>query len=335
MLAMTRQLADLQAVLDRNTDGREDSSDEDNTGIDMIQSDLNHANMHQQFVDSLGEIEFEDNFQNDTLSRLTSVRCAAHTLQLAVKYACSDIQPLLEQCRQVVRSLRTPNVAMELRQNKLQQAVLDCPTQWDSTVNMLERLVQLKDFCLANSTRFGIDGSTWTRIEQSLQVLKPCSVLSKKLQREQLTIGDFFIFWMKCRLELESKQTAMSIFLTICMTDRERVLLENDVFLAAIYLDPRVNSTLSEEQCEKARQHLIATYLRYDSLMTSTEHTTSQNQTLEQENTNNIEVLPSIPDTSADSRPSTSTAQPAHGTQNMDIDAFFYKKNVGKANHKL
>ncbi|CAH2986986.1 unnamed protein product [Chilo suppressalis] len=274
MLAMSRQIADLQAILDETAEDK-DSSSEDNIDWDYWESDNLHG--HQQLVDNLNNIEFEDIVEHETLSRMTAVRCAAHTLQLAVKDACLELQPFLEECRQAVRVLRTPNVALVLRQNNLPQAILDCPTRWDSIVNMLERLMRLKQFCSTHTLSLQIEENSWTKIEQNLQALKPCRELSKTLQKEQIIMGDFYIAWLKCKLEVENMNTPLAILLGICMTEREYLLLTNDVFLSALYLDPRVNSTLSDEHCEKARNHLIATYQRYLTLSTM-ESTPRQNK---------------------------------------------------------
>ncbi|CAH2109191.1 unnamed protein product [Euphydryas editha] len=44
--------------------------------------------------------------------------------------------------------------------------------------------------------------------------------------------------------------------------ERETALMNNDCFIIAIYLDPRINSILTDEQPEKACDHLVQTYER-------------------------------------------------------------------------
>ncbi|CAH2088909.1 unnamed protein product [Euphydryas editha] len=46
-------------------------------------------------------------------------------------------------------------------------------------------------------------------------------------------------------------------------------LMNNDCFISAIYLDPRVNSILTDEQLEKARDHLVQTYQRAVQLLST------------------------------------------------------------------
>ncbi|CAH2088717.1 unnamed protein product [Euphydryas editha] len=104
--------------------------------------------------------------------------------------------------------------------------------------------------------------NSWEKLDDCLKALTPCRVLSKVLQKEQLTFGDFYLSWMNCVLEIDKLNTAFAFFLTRCMKERETALMNNDCFISAIYLVPRVNSILTNEQLEKARDHLVQTYQR-------------------------------------------------------------------------
>lgn len=334
MLAMSRQITDLQALVD-GTDDHEDSAE------DNFDSDTNETNQHSS--DNLEkELEFEEDILNVISFKMTAVRCAAHTLQLAIKDACLELHPFLEQCRHVVRILRTPNIVLELKNNKFQQAILDCPTRWDSTVNMLERLMKLREYCSNNYSRFDLEEDLWAKIHETVQALKPCRQLSKILQKEQLTMGDFYINWLRCKLETENINTSLARNLALRMTERERILLENDVFLSAVYLDPRVNSTLSDDQCQRAKNHLVATYERY-TFLTLRESTSSLNQDSEDDNyllshststiddnqflesaSNNIQHQSSSDDYYAVTHASSSTAI---ATSNTEIDEFLQRQH--------
>lgn len=60
------------------------------------------------------------------------------------------------------------------------------------------------------------------------------------------------------------------------MSNREVTLNENECFLAALYLDPRVNSILSYEQCSRARAVLAETYKRIILLKRTTQQETTE-----------------------------------------------------------
>lgn len=133
-----------------------------------------------------------------------------------------------------MRTLRRPNVALELKRNQLLQEVLDCPTRWDSTADMLDRLVGLKEFCEEHYPDL-IDNETWTKIEETLQALKPCRILSKRLQEEQLVFGDFYIAWIKCITELEKINNTIAVILVICMKERGKSFKKRHICLCCLF----------------------------------------------------------------------------------------------------
>lgn len=267
MLAMSRRIQ--EELLDNIEELNTNSEHAENSQIDFTPEN------DQELLGLVESLQFER--ENVAQPMVTAVRCAAHTLQLAVRDACKEQQPLFQSCRHAVRTLRRPNVALELKRNQLLQEVLDCPTRWDSTADMLDRLVGLKEFCEENYPDL-IDNETWTKIEETLQALQPCRILSKRLQEEQLVFGDFYIAWIKCITELEKINNTIAIILVICMKEREVNLLKNDTFLSAVYLDPRINSILSNEQIEKARNHLIHTYQRHNNLQKEPRNENNLNQ---------------------------------------------------------
>ncbi|KAH8284911.1 hypothetical protein KR054_002596, partial [Drosophila jambulina] len=78
--------------------------------------------------------------------------------------------------------------------------------------------------------------------------------------------SDFFILWMELKLKAEKSQNYLMKELLAQLKVRERQLLENKAFLAAIYMDPRINLLLSEQQKATAKTHLKQIALRIFSL---------------------------------------------------------------------
>lgn len=231
--------------------------------------------------DDVHNLELQVEEEGNVVRKVTSVRCAAHCLQLAVKDACQDLQEFLEQIRQIVRKLRTPNMSLRLKQQKLPQAVIDMPVRWDSTADMLERLQKLKTFCIQH---FEVSADTWSNLDKYLDILQPCRYLSKILQKEELTIGDFYIAWMRCRHQITQMEDPFARHLESCMINREKNLFENDHFVATIYMDPRVKSILTPEQIQSARIYLTSIYKRIVLLNESRLESTSEQGTSSQSN---------------------------------------------------
>lgn len=114
--------------------------------------------------------------------------------------------------------------------------------------------------CIANLS--SITPDIWSSLDKYLEILQLCRYLSKTLQKEQLTIGDFYISWMRCRHQVAQIDDPFARRLETCMTNRQAILFENDHFVTAIYLDPRVNSSLTTEQMTRAIIHLTVIYKR-------------------------------------------------------------------------
>ncbi|CAK1582169.1 unnamed protein product [Parnassius mnemosyne] len=259
MIIMTNQLN--EAVRDSFNQSVSETFD-----VFDIETVIDYNEEDPSFIEHSLELDTSTGSTPEAVCTVTSIRCAAHCLQLAVKDACQEMEEFLGHCRKIVRNLRTPTVAMRLKQLKLQNAVIDTSIRWDSTANMLERLHKLKDFCTTNLV---FEPETiWDSIEKYLNILEPCRILSKMLQMEQLSFGDFYIAWMKCRLQVEQIDDNFAQRLLCCLRSRQEMLFTNEYFLAATYLDPRVNATLSNAQQISARAVLVETYKRLTRLAT-------------------------------------------------------------------
>ncbi|KAM7280968.1 zinc finger BED domain-containing protein 4-like [Ixodes scapularis] len=196
---------------------------------------------------------------------LRGVRCAAHTLQLAVEDALksADVKVLLDKCRAICKKLRVPTTMMLVKKLNLKKPILDCPTRWNSTCDMLERLIELKHFCIdmgKSSTDFVVSDETWAAIEGIIASLRPAKVATKALQKEQLSLGDFFGIWLQCSLETAKIDSVLAQRLTSSLKQRQKSLLQNDVFQACVFLDPRFNVLLEDEK-KSARDHLMKTWV--------------------------------------------------------------------------
>lgn len=194
------------------------------------------------------------------------VRCAAHTLQLAMQDASNNvgIRALLAEVREVVRRIRTPLYVRILKEENKPVPKLDCPTRWHSAIDMVESLLNLKEICSLNERLQVLVSSTpWSALEDFVKSMTPAKLLTKKLQTEQLTVGNFYLEWMLCLYKLQNINTEISTTLFNKMKQRETALFDNDTFINGIFLDPRVNSILTPEQLERAKQNLIKLFFKY------------------------------------------------------------------------
>ncbi|XP_015125430.1 uncharacterized protein LOC107047194, partial [Diachasma alloeum] len=172
---------------------------------------------------------------------ISNIRCAAHTLQLAVEDALNKLKGsrnTLVKARTVAKALRTPTVRKQLRymQPGAKKPKLDVVTRWHSTADMLESLLEVKDFCRKSSKTFTaleLSEKQWQYIEDYLKSLMPAKFATKRLQDEQLTLGSFFGIWLECKCETQMVNTSLATELVTAMEKREEKLLENEALLAS------------------------------------------------------------------------------------------------------
>lgn len=194
---------------------------------------------------------------------LRSVRCAAHTLQLAVddvlKLKGDCIPAIIGRARKVTKRLRTINVLTIIKTMKLKKPIIDCATRWHSTHDMLERLLLLKDFCrdMAGSIEeLYLSENDWSDIQDICNVLNPAKKTAKLFQTTHLLAGDFYSAWLKCKMETSKICSRFSTNLVESLNEREKALFNQDVIMSAIFLDPRFKVVLSTSQIDIAKNYI-------------------------------------------------------------------------------
>ncbi|KYN21155.1 hypothetical protein ALC57_06480 [Trachymyrmex cornetzi] len=231
-------------------------SDEDDADAHMVTwnesddfSDIVLSEPYEFSADAEGSSDTEINVRNYTghpvaISspeyNVRSISCAAHTLQLAIGDAFKScaLGETIENARKLVKKLRTPTLKRILKAMKRRKPIIDCVTRWNSTVDMLERLLEFHDICETNE-ELHMPQEAWTEIKSIVQTLTPCRVATKNLQREQLTFGDLYKEWTCCILRTQKFGTTLSEALVRAMKAREKQLFQSEPFLAGMFMDTR------------------------------------------------------------------------------------------------
>jgi len=133
-------------------------------------------------------------------------------LQLAVIDCLKDddVTRVLNKVRCLAKRLRSQTYSYLIKKEKLKLPILDCLTRWHSTLDMLERIMYLKEFIKnmsANDTKLKkvkLNHSDWEKVETISKTLLPAKLCTKKLQYEQLTLTDFYGAWITCKLQTEA-----------------------------------------------------------------------------------------------------------------------------------
>lgn len=118
------------------------------------------------------------------LGEWRSIACFAHSLNRVVQQATTEITDVITQVKNIVeyfhrstqgqKKLTATQQQMNLHVLKLKQ---DVKTRWNSTIDMLQRIVQVKDAVIATvalqRSDLSIKEQDWEIIEGVLPLLKP------------------------------------------------------------------------------------------------------------------------------------------------------------------
>lgn len=154
--------------------------------------------MFQNYTDEF-YLEGKQLFNTEkTNFKVVGVRCAAHTLQLAIHDVIKEnnVNHVLQKARYIVKKLRSSLMLIALKTIKLKMPILDYITRWCSTFNMLERLLQLKDFCNKVS-EVNLTDNESASVQELIHILKPATIATKQLQYEQVEMADFYALWIR------------------------------------------------------------------------------------------------------------------------------------------
>lgn len=235
---------ELQSQIDHETESEEEENDQFN----------------YQSVDNAASLLI-----TDSKTCVNCIRCAAHTLQLVVTDAIkeSNLANNINECRKIAIALRKQTISAKLKSENLRLSKLNVPTRWNSTYDMIDRLIELKEFCMDNrveNVEFDVPEQTWQFMSEFKEVFEPIKIATLQMQSKDMPLGDFYKIWLKLKIEIKKKSSPIKDALLTIIEKREKCLLENTIVLAALYLDPRFHFLLTVDQKEKAQNHLKSLY---------------------------------------------------------------------------
>lgn len=133
-------------------------------------------------------------------------------------------------------------------------------------------LTSLKSFLedLRNHTEYKniygllLSDSDWISVDTLTSTLKPFAIVTKKLQCPSTTLSDFYGMWLN--LEMKTKRLSsintLSRNLLSKMEAFQSILMKTPIIYAALYLDPRYNIVLDDNQKKIAIDLLVSLYHR-------------------------------------------------------------------------
>lgn len=186
------------------------------------------------------------------------VNCVVHKFQLAVNkflFKEENIHNIVLKAVALSTKLRTSIVRMELTLENLKQAKTHQLTRWNSVEVMLERVLELRDFCARHEDdddheELRITAQSWDQFANLLSVLKIAATLTTVLQKENLLIPDFIYHWFSMKLALEGmiNTNPYAKYLMKYVKIREKEIMVNKVVQAGWFLDKSVGLMIDDPE---------------------------------------------------------------------------------------
>lgn len=144
-----------------------------------------------------------------------------------------SIETLLSTAAKLSAKLRTPIVRLQMNIEHVKNAVMNQVTRWNSTFLMLERLMDIKQFCEKFGGEKGFEElkmkkGIWDKFEALVKLLKIVAELTTQLQAENLIVPDFIYFWFVAKQKLEAMTDSEDARkLLRCIEERDVIIFKN------------------------------------------------------------------------------------------------------------
>lgn len=242
------------------------------------------------FIELVKLLENEDN------SKFQRMPCMAHTLHLALKDAMKHprVESTILKARWLVHAVRMPSVANEQMVKRCGKTLIwDCSTRWNSTLDMMKRLLEVKGELNQGLKDLNMDTfltSDWVKIENLLKLLEPFAVHTDQLLNDSQSLSPV----VPCLLNMEAHllSTVVTLkpgaqLLLRSLRDRFAGTLNSDcspfdaTAAGACLLDPNVSFVLHSPELkylQKAAESFVQT-LAGQSHSTTDENTSGGTET--------------------------------------------------------
>lgn len=86
------------------------------------------------------------------------------------------------------------------------------------------------------------------------------------LQNKDYTLGDFYGDWIKTKRNLQKLDHPLAVSILTHMNERENQIMNSKLMLASVYLDPRFNMLLNNNQQQTAQNFLLELWQRLNEM---------------------------------------------------------------------
>lgn len=149
------------------------------------------------------DIQGENNMDEDSSFPIDpavfqTIRCGAHDVQLSVSDVFKDknLQTQIGQVRELVKILRKLPYVNSFRGKGHRKPFLDSETRWGYTFLMVDCINSQMEFITSLLTcelKEKFNEEFWIFTKNFVTSVKPLYILTKRIQEQHLTCGDFYL----------------------------------------------------------------------------------------------------------------------------------------------
>jgi len=234
---------------------------------DKARSDNDHDDDYEEVVsdtemeDELEEVGQDPEVSDDEVCEPETVHyrrmvCMAHSLQLVIKKAYTHYNTVLTKARFLVGKIRKSGMAVQKLHLKCGKTVFsDNATRWNSTFNMIKRLLALRADVNELLTELRIDSLTiieWDRLTELCSLLEPFAAQTNILQSDSKSLSYAVpaVFDLDCHLQSFNQNRTVAKLMLSDLRQRFSCILQpdapnfNPVPAASCLLDPTVAAVM-------------------------------------------------------------------------------------------
>nr|XP_029721843.1 uncharacterized protein LOC115263054 [Aedes albopictus] len=223
-------------------------------------------------VDEAGERLIED-LMEELQKSVSLVRCAVHTMQLAVTDVVKATDANIKEITTIAKSTRKIAYKAMFDYNKVSVPPLYSRTRWNGVYKMLNYFKQHEEFYKDIGRQYPELDLTnhWNYINEYVSAFEPVFVCTNKMQAKHVSLSDFYVHWLNAVMQVGLLQdNSIAKTLVTALTQRLEPLKSNMAFKASLLVDPRFNylnaKTLLPEEKEQTRSYMLATWERIKQL---------------------------------------------------------------------
>ncbi|XP_062551259.1 uncharacterized protein LOC134216373 [Armigeres subalbatus] len=213
--------------------------------------------------------EFVAELGNELQENLNLIRCAVHTLQLAILDVINKSNASVKIVTEIAKKCKHVKYTLSFDTAQVSRPPVWGPTRWCGIYEMNDSFLRNEHFFKQLAQQFPeLDlGETWQFIQNYVKAYKPLYICTKNMQERHVSLPDFYLQWLLAIMEVSKlKDNPLSTALKDALTSRLEKLRQSRAFKMALYLDPRLNYMGSKlfhpEEKEHIQGYIVETYNR-------------------------------------------------------------------------